>query len=243
WGRHWLDIAGYADSDGYLDADRLRPDAWRYRDYVIQALNDDLPYDQFLTEQLAGDELSDWRRAAELTPEMQRQLVATGFLRTALDPTYPGYTEPNEIYQVLADTMQIVGTTCFGLTIHCARCHAHKYDPVSQRDYYALQAVFLPALDPARWQPSGVRGINLASDVEQVHMNEQNRRADERIANLNAALAELMTRCRRQLVTETLKAAGKTTDDALVTKLVAAILQPADKRSSEQKKLVAEHAP
>ena len=66
WGRHWLDVAGYADSDGYLDADRLRPEAWRYRDYVIQSLNDDVPYDQFLTEQLAGDELSDWRRAAEL---------------------------------------------------------------------------------------------------------------------------------------------------------------------------------
>src|SRR5262249_54839122 len=70
WGRHWLDLAGYADSDGYLAADRLRPEAWRYRDYVIRSLNDDVPYDRFLTEQLAGDELSDWRRAAELTPEM-----------------------------------------------------------------------------------------------------------------------------------------------------------------------------
>ncbi|TXT21930.1 MAG: hypothetical protein FD138_3917, partial [Planctomycetota bacterium] len=111
WGRQWLDIAGYADSDGYLAADRLRPEAWRYRDWVIRALNADLPFDQFVTQQLAGDELTDWRRADELSPDVAEQLAATGFLRTALDPTYPGYIEPNEVHQVLADTMQIVGTT------------------------------------------------------------------------------------------------------------------------------------
>ncbi len=243
WGRHWLDVAGYADSDGYLDADRLRPEAWRYRDYVIQALNDDLPYDQFLTEQLAGDELSDWRRAGELTPAMRRQLVATGFLRTALDPTYPGYTEPNEIHQVLADTMQIVGTACLGLTIHCARCHAHKYDPVSQRDYYALQSVFLPALDPGRWQPSEVRGIVLASEPEQARVNEHTKQIDSRVAEALKSAAELQGRYRRMLVAETLAAAGKPADEALVGKVVAAILQPANQRSDEQKKLIAEHAP
>ena len=82
WGRHWLDVAGYADSDGYLAADRLRPEAWGYRDYVIRSLNNDLPYDKFVTQQLAGDELVDWRRAEELSPEMVDCLVATGFLRT-----------------------------------------------------------------------------------------------------------------------------------------------------------------
>src|SRR4029078_13069729 len=102
--------------------------------------------------------LSAWRRAKERPPEMIRLLRATGFLRTALDPTYPGYTEPNEIYQVLNDTMQIVGSTFLGMTAPCPRCHSHKFDPVSQRDYYALQTVFLSALDPARWQPSEVRG-------------------------------------------------------------------------------------
>ena len=131
WGRQWLDIAGDADSDGYLAADRLRPEAWRYRDWVIRALNSDLPFDQFVTHQLAGDELTDWRRADELTPEVAEHLAATGFLRTALDPTYPGYIEPNEVHQVLADTMQIVGTTFLGVTVHCARCHAHKFDPIS----------------------------------------------------------------------------------------------------------------
>jgi mono/diheme cytochrome c family protein len=243
WGRHWLDIAGYADSDGYLDADRLRPEAWRYRDYVIGALNDDLPYDRFLTEQLAGDELSDWRRASELTPEMKRQLLATGFLRTALDPTYPGYTEPNEIHQVLSDTMQIVGTAFLGMTVHCARCHAHKFDPISQRDYYSLQAVFLPALDPARWQPSEVRGIPLASDAEQTRINEHNKQIDGHIAKLSATFAELTARFRRRLVQETLAAASKTADEKVLVKLIAALEQPADKRNTEQNKLVAELAP
>jgi hypothetical protein len=192
WGRHWLDLAGYADSDGYLAADRQRPQAWRYRDYVVQSLNADVPYDRFLTEQLAGDEMSDWRRASALTPEMVRQLTATGFLRTALDPTYPGYTEPNEIYQVLSDTMQIVGTTTLGLTIHCAKCHSHKFDPISQRDYYALQSVFLPALDPARWQPSEVRGIPMGSEAEQARQRERSNQAAQRVATLAGQLKTAM---------------------------------------------------
>jgi hypothetical protein len=198
WGRHWLDVAGYADSDGYLDADRLRPQAWRYRDYVIQAHNADLPYDRFLTEQLAGDELSDWRRAEEFTPETVRQLTATGFLRNALDPTYPGYTEPNEIHQVLSDTMQIVGSTFLGLTVQCAKCHNHKQDPISQKDYYALQAVFLPALDPARWQPSEVRGIPLAPEAEVARIKEHNQKVAGRVAELNTALAQLTERHRKK---------------------------------------------
>jgi hypothetical protein len=191
WARHWLDVAGYADSDGYLDADRERPEAWRYRDYVINAMNADLPFDRFLVEQLAGDELSNWRRAGPLTADMVRQLTATGFLRTALDPTNPMYNEPNEIHQVLSDTLQIVGSTCLGLTVQCARCHSHKFDPISQRDYYSLQAVFLPALDPARWQPSPLRGIPLATAAEHARVEEANRRIDKRIAPLKAALLAL----------------------------------------------------
>ncbi len=191
WGRHWLDLAGYADSDGYLAADRLRPEAWRYRDYVINAYNDDLPYDQFVTEQLAGDQLSDWQRAEKLTPLMIRQLTATGFLRTASDPTYPGYTEPNEIHQVISDTMQIVGSTFLGVTIQCARCHAHKLEPISQHDYYSLKAVLLPALDPARWQPSEVRGIPMATESERVQIRAHNQKVNEKINQLNGELADL----------------------------------------------------
>jgi hypothetical protein len=194
WGRHWLDVTGYADSDGYLAADRLRPEAWRYRDYVIQALNDDCPYDQFLTEQLAGDELSDWRKADTLTPQMKRQLIATGLLRTASDPTYPGYTEPNEIHQVLGDTLQIVSSTFLGLTIQCARCHAHKMDPISQRDYYSLQAIFLPALDPARWLPSEVRGIMMAPAAEVARIDQHNQKVTEQIKRLRTEETQLTVR-------------------------------------------------
>ncbi len=256
WGRQWLDIAGYADSDGYLAADKLRPEAWRYRDWVIRALNSDLPYDQFVTYQLAGDELSDWRRAEEITPEVVEQLAATGFLRTALDPTYPGYTEPNEIHQVLADTMQIVGTTFLGLTVHCARCHSHKFDPISQRDYYSLQAVFGGALDPARWQPSDVRGIPLATEAEEARINAHNQQADARIAALTTTLNELTLRFRKKRMfearmdhqpdpkhpTRALRPAESFFKDPvkeeLIAQAIAALLLAPDKRTEDQKKLL-----
>jgi hypothetical protein len=239
--RQWLDVAGYADSDGYLAADRLRPQAWRYRDYVIQALNADLPYDQFVLEQLAGDELSDWRRADEITPQMERQLAATGFLRTASDPTYPGYIEPNEVHQVMADTQQIVSTSLLGLTMQCCRCHAHKYDPIPQRDYYALQAVFFPALDPAKWQPSEVRGIPLASETQQQRLNERNGQIDARVGQLNKELLELAIRFQLKRVAKLLGPAGS--DAELVKKVAEAINSAADKRTEEQKALVAKYAP
>lgn len=241
WGRHWLDVAGYADSDGYLAADRLRPEAWRYRDYVISAHNADLPYDQFLVEQIAGDELSSWRQADELTPDMQRQLTATGYLRTALDPTYPGYTEPNEIHQVLSDTVQIVGTSLLGLTMHCARCHAHKFDPISQRDYYEFQAIFLPALDPARWLPSETRGIPLATEAQQAAAARRNEQVDKRLAELTALAAESTRRAIKKQVVARL-AQSQPPDAALVEQLVAALSTAPEQRSDEQKSLVARHA-
>lgn len=239
WGRHWLDVAGYADSDGYLAADRLRPEAWRYRDYVIRSLNNDLPYNTFVEQQLAGDELVDWRRAEELSPEMIDALVATGFLRTASDPTYPGYVEPNEIHQVLSDTLQIVGSTFLGLTIQCARCHSHKYDPISQRDYYSLQAVFLGALDPARWQPSGVRGIALASESQLVRVQEQNKKTDERLAVLKSETAASTALYRKKRLSE--EPPGTVPPD-VVDSLLAALAVAESARNADQKKLVADYA-
>lgn len=239
WGRHWLDAAGYADSDGYLAADRVRPEAWRYRDYVIRSLNADMPYDQFVIEQLAGDELSDWRRQESLPPEVVDQLVATGFLRTSLDPTYPGYVEPNEVHQVMADTMQIVSSTLLGLTVQCARCHDHKQDPITQRDYYSLQAAFIAGLDPARWQPSEVRGIPMASEPEEARITAANKQADAQIAALTAKLNELTAVTRKRRLAEV----APSLDAATTDKLIAALLLAADKRNDEQKKLVAEHAP
>ncbi|MGE5192167.1 MAG: PSD1 and planctomycete cytochrome C domain-containing protein [Deltaproteobacteria bacterium] len=239
WARHWLDVVGYAESDGYLDADRERPEAWRYRDYVIRAFNSDKPYDQFIREQIAGDELHDWRGTSELTPELIDELVATGFLRTASDPTYPGYKEKPEIYKVLADTIQIVGSTFLGVTIQCSRCHEHKSEPISQRDYYQLQAVFLGAYDPGRWLASGERSIPLATDAQLARLNAHNTAVAERVVALQAESNRLLAEHRDKLLKE--KRPG--VPAAVREKLLAALLLPADKRNEEQKKLVADHAP
>jgi hypothetical protein len=237
WGRHWLDLAGYADSDGYLDADRERPEAWRFRDYVIRSLNDDKPFDQFVREQIAGDELYDWRRAETLTQEMQDALVATGFLRTASDPTYPGYKEQPEIHKVLADTMQILGSAFLGVTIHCARCHEHKSEPISQADYYRLSAVFAAALDANRWLASGERVVPLAPEARQ----DKNARAAARAAELEAELNALVERYRGRHLDERLAALG--VPETIQQKLKQALLLPAEKRSEEQKQLLAAQAP
>src|SRR6266851_5725748 len=132
WARHWLDLARYADSDGY-ETDQLRPYAWRYRDWVIDALNRNVPYDQFTIEQLAGDLLPD------ATVE---QKVATGFNRNTLS-NREGGADPEE-YRVeqIVDRTSTMGTVWLGMTVGCARCHNHKYDPISQKEFYQLYAFF-----------------------------------------------------------------------------------------------------
>ncbi len=151
WGRHWLDIAGYADSEGGEAADVIRDFAWRYRDYVIRAFNSDKPYDLFLQEQLAGDELSEFRQYDGLPADVVESLEATGFLRMAADgtvPSHPGNLNNHYLWRMLFDTQQIVGSALMGVTLHCARCHDHKYEPISQKEYYSLQAIFSGAIRP-----------------------------------------------------------------------------------------------
>ncbi|MFO0907517.1 MAG: PSD1 and planctomycete cytochrome C domain-containing protein [Isosphaeraceae bacterium] len=166
WARHWLDVAGYADSEGNGNEDSIRPYAYRYRDYVIRAFNSDRPLDRFVIEQLAGDELLP-RPWSNLTPPQIELLAATGFLRNAADPTATG--SPDEALaanQVVADTLKIVGSTLLGLTIGCAQCHDHRYDPVPQSDYFRLRAIFEPALDPQHWRRPGQRLISLYTDAD-----------------------------------------------------------------------------
>jgi hypothetical protein len=157
WGRYWLDLAGYADSEGKREQDLLRPHAWRYRDYVIQSLNADKPYDRFLLEQIAGDELADCD-ASTITKEIYDNLVATGFLRMAPDATWANITGyvPDRL-EVIADEMDVLGSAVMGLTVKCARCHDHKFDPLPQRDYYRLLAVFKGAYDEYDWLKPDVR--------------------------------------------------------------------------------------
>ncbi len=158
WGRYWLDLAGYADSEGKREQDLSRPNAWRYRDYVIKSFNADKPYDRFLTEQLAGDELADYEKAKEITPAMYDNLVATGFLRMAPDGTWANITSfvPDRV-EVIADEIDVLGSGVMGLTMKCARCHSHKFDPIPHRDYYRLVAVFKGALDEYDWLKPDVR--------------------------------------------------------------------------------------
>jgi mono/diheme cytochrome c family protein len=158
WGRYWLDLAGYADSEGKREQDLPRPHAWRYRDYVIRAFNADKPYDRFLLEQLAGDELADCDSAPEVTPELYDNLVATGFLRMAPDPTWANITGfLEDRIEVIADEIDVLGSAVLGLTLKCARCHSHKFDPIPQRDYYRLLDVFKGAYDEHDWLKPDVR--------------------------------------------------------------------------------------
>ena len=132
WGRHWLDMARYADSDGY-EKDNPRPDAYRWRDWVLDAINADMPFDQFTIEQLAGDLLPD------ATP-MQR--LATAFHRQTLTNTEGGTDQEQFRVEACFDRTETTGTVWLGLTVGCARCHTHKYDAITQREYYQLFSVF-----------------------------------------------------------------------------------------------------
>ena len=148
WGRHWLDSAGYADSEGYSDDDRVRPSAFRFRDYVVRSFNSDRPFDEFIVQQLAGDELVP-PPGLTLAAAQIEALSATGYLRMAPDGTGSGGVDAMVARnEVVADTIRIVSTSLLGLTVGCARCHDHRYDPISQADYYRMRAIFEPALDP-----------------------------------------------------------------------------------------------
>ena len=142
WARMWLDVVRYSDSNGF-DWDEFRPNAWRYRDYVIDAWNRDLPFDQFTLEQLAGDELVGGPPNDELD---QQRLIATGYLRVGPhDNSSPLFNEQERSRaQLLADLTETTGSAFLGLTLGCCRCHDHKTDPLSHADHYRLRAFFAP---------------------------------------------------------------------------------------------------
>ncbi|MCF7790179.1 MAG: PSD1 and planctomycete cytochrome C domain-containing protein [Prosthecobacter sp.] len=164
WGRHWLDTAGYADSEGFGERDLERPWSWKYRDYVINAFNKDKPFDQFVREQLAGDEMVPMPYK-DLAPDAIEKLAATGFLR--MSPNGTGEKNDAATQNAnIADTLKMVGTSLYGLTIGCAQCHDHRYDPISQADYYRLRAVFEPGFDTKAWRAPGGRLVSLLTEKE-----------------------------------------------------------------------------
>lgn len=192
WARHWLDVAGYADSEGAQNQDKVRPHMYRYRDYVIRAFNQDKPYSRFLTEQIAGDELVDYQ-SQEITQEAYDCLVATGFLRTAPDRTFANITNfvPDRL-EVISDEMDILGSAVMGLTLKCARCHSHKFDPIPQRDYYRLTAIFKEAYDEHDWLKSqGARTLPHVMPEERRHYENHEKQLTAQVNQTRQALKDL----------------------------------------------------
>jgi len=182
WARHWLDIAGYADSNGFSEADSPRPDAWRFRDYAIRSFNADKPWSDFIVEQLAGDELAEATHAdyqkAILDPAKRDDLIATAFLRMAPDGTGDPVDDANLARnQVIAEELKVVSSSLLGLTVGCAQCHDHRFDPIPQADYYRLRAVFEPAFDWQTWRTPGQRLYSLYTPEERAKADEIEKQA------------------------------------------------------------------
>ncbi|MFM8729566.1 MAG: DUF1549 domain-containing protein, partial [Planctomycetaceae bacterium] len=188
WGKHWLDAAGYADSNGYFSADTDRPLAYRYRDYVIRSINADKPFDRFIREQLCGDEMVSFRPGEPVKPEEIDLLEATHFLRNGQDGSDIGVQEP-EAFEIdrraaLEAVVQVTATSLLGLSVHCARCHDHKYDPITQKEYYQLQAIFFPAFNPQDWINPKDRVIFAYLPGEKEQWEAQESRLKQQLAQL-----------------------------------------------------------
>ncbi len=187
--RMWLDVVRYSDSNGY-DWDEFRPKAWMFRDYVIRSLNADKPFDEFVREQLAGDELLD---GPPQTPAEQDCLLATGYLRLGpQDNSAPLFSEQNRARaEWMADLVETTGGAFLGLTFTCCRCHDHKYDPLSQADHYRLRAFF----EPLRYADD----VPTDLPAEQAAIQEHNAKLDVEAKPLEEARGKLLGEVRKRL--------------------------------------------
>jgi hypothetical protein len=222
WASHWLDVVRFAESNGYeLDGDR--PHAWRYRDYVVRCLNADKPYDVFVTEQLAGDELAagkDARDAADLW-------VATGMHRCGPVHMVSGNLDADVLRQeVMTEMVNGVGAAFLGLTLACARCHDHKFDPISLGDYYRIQAFF---------GTTKYADVDLATPAEKAERKAAADALDRLAAPLKKQVAEIDAPVRAKVT------AAKR--ERLEPKYKDALAVPAEKRTPEQAKLVKDTGP
>lgn len=242
WGKLWLDAAGYADSNGYFNADTDRPLAYRYRDYVIRSFNDDKPFDRFLTEQIAGDELAGYKPDGDITPEMIELLTATHFLRNAPDGTDSSDGNDDERrldrFTVLEGTVQIIGSSLLGLTLQCARCHDHKFEPVATAEYYGLQSILWPAYCPDEWLMPKQRNVAVGTVAEREAHAAAVAEADRRVEELTTALAKAAEALRAQLLEERLAAL----ETALGDELRAALDTAEGEGSKVMQELLKEHA-
>lgn len=220
YGRRWLDVVRYADSNGY-ERDKAKPEVWRYRDWVIRSLNEDKPFDRFVLEQLAGDEM----------PEADADTVlATGFNRLG-----PWDDEPADVamdhYDQLDDLVRATSQAFLGLTLGCARCHDHKFDPLDQRDYYSMVAVFRPLTRPKTGTVPRVMELTrpLATPAQTRQLHER----DEKIAELQNPINQILADARSVFLTNG--------NSGLPEEVLAVFRIDPTKRKDKQKKLAAEY--
>lgn len=241
WGKYWLDVAGYADSNGYFNADSNRPLAWKYRDYVLRSFNADKPYDRLVLEQLAGDELVGFKPEGDLLPPMVEALTATHFLRNAPDGSGESDGNPDEVlidrFTVLEGTLQITMNSLLGIGIQCARCHDHKFEPITQAEYYRLQAIFFPAYCPDRWTKPNDRTVSIGTRAQREDHQRRMERIDRQVKTLQAGLANVVATLREPLLEERLQKL----EPALRERVLQAAALPKEKLSKEQQELLKEH--
>jgi len=195
WGRHWMDTVGYVDVrlyDGDGTTVYVNEGIWRYRDYIIQSFNSGKPFDEFIQEQLAGDELVDWKNTTDWSPEVMEKVVATGYLRSIEDHTSERQYGIDRRYEVMYDMMSLVSTSLLGMTFECARCHNHKFDPITQRDYYSLLSYFESSYNPRNWLRPQDRWIPDVGPQKLEEHKAHNAALDARIAPLNQQIQALV---------------------------------------------------
>jgi hypothetical protein len=211
WASKWLDVVRYADTNGF-ELDQDRPHAWRYRDYVIQSFNEDKSYKRFIEEQIAGD---------EMFPGDKTALVASGYLRAGSEHVVSGNIDPAESRQeVLTEIATNVGQTYLAMTVNCARCHNHKFDPILQADFYRLQAVFAAGKG---------KEVEIATPEEKVDFETADAAYKQRLSPVQEELKALA-----KPFADTLREERKA---KLAPKLLAALNVPKEQRTAEQKTL------
>lgn len=197
WGKYWLDAAGYTDSNGYFNADSDRPLAYRYRDYVIRTFNQDKPFDRFILEQIAGDEIPGFVPGSTVEADIAERLIATHFLRNGQDGSGESDGNPDELrvdrYAALESCQQIVSSALLGLTMHCAKCHSHKFEPISHEDYFRFQAIFVPAFPAAEgslWIKPQNRIVIAPTAGEKLDRERKIQTAQAELNSVQASLTE-----------------------------------------------------
>ncbi len=234
WGRHWLDVVGYSDSNGG-DLDSPRDHAWQYRDYVVRAINENKPWDRFIQEQLAGDELVGLTSQQTDTviddPEKWDIIAATGFLRMAPDTTADRPDDPSVAKEeVLVNTIRIIGNSLLGLTLQCAQCHDHRFDPISQVDYFRIRSLVEPVFNPADWREPQQREYEAYTAQEL----ETNRTIEASALAIDAQRKALINR----VYAEYLEVRMGDTDEATKNKIRLAWNKPVDERSEGERELL-----